>query len=222
MPRRVVLFDLDGTLIDSAPDIEAAINRMLATAGRPPLDLAAIKTMIGDGAAILVERALDATGGRPAPAAEARLLRGFMADYEANATVATAPYPEVPALLADLAARGFRMGMVTNKPEGATRAVLAGFGLAHYFPVVVGGGTLPGVIKPDPRFVRHSLIGLGATAAEAVLVGDSRNDVLSARNAGLPVILRAGGYGPVPAASLDADVVLESLAELPAMIARLA
>lgn len=222
MRRSAILFDLDGTLIDSAPDIQAALNRTLARAGRPPLSLARVKTIIGDGAALLVERALLATGGLPDAETARGLLRQFITDYEANATLATAPYPEVPALLADLAGDGFRMAMVTNKPEGATRAILEGFGLARYFPVVIGGNTLPGVIKPDPRFVQHALEALGATAAEAVLVGDSRNDVLSARAAGLPVILRAGGYGPHAAHSLGADLVLDTLVDLKAAIARLA
>jgi phosphoglycolate phosphatase len=218
MPKAVV-FDLDGTLVDSAPDIRAAINKLLGEEGRRTLALDEVTGMIGDGATKLVERAFGATGGRPKAESAARLTARFLAFYDGHATDTTRPYPGVPETLALLREQRWSLGICTNKPEQATREVLCGLGLARHFGVVVGGDSIAGVRKPDPRLLLAVVEGLGAAPAEAVMVGDNANDVLAARAAGVPVIVRAGGYTRVPTSELGADVVIEAFAELPAALA---
>ncbi|MBI4184044.1 MAG: phosphoglycolate phosphatase [Proteobacteria bacterium] len=219
--RPVLLFDLDGTLIDSAPDLAASLNHLLAGLGRGALALPAVTAMVGDGAAKLVERGLAATGGPPAAGPGlAELVARFLAHYERHATVLTRPFPGVAATLAGLAAAGYRAGVCTNKPERATRTILAGLGLARFFAAVGGGDSFP-VKKPDPGHVTALLGLLDARPAEAVMVGDSANDVAAARAAGLPVVAVSYGYTPLPAATLGADAVIERFADLPAALARL-
>ncbi|MBL8658670.1 MAG: phosphoglycolate phosphatase [Rhodospirillales bacterium] len=213
-----VVFDLDGTLIDSAPDLRTALNRLLAAEGRRPLALAEVVAMIGDGAARLVERAFAATG-EPAGATVSELTRRFLALYEPHAADETRPVEGVPEALAALRTAGLRLGICTNKPERATWTVLRALGLADHFTAVVGGDSVPGARKPDPAMVFAVLERLGANPSEAVMVGDSGNDVAAARAAGLPVIVRAGGYTAIPAAALGADRVIDDVADLPAAIA---
>ena len=215
---KAVIFDLDGTLVDSAPDIQVAINKLLAEEGRRPLTLEEVSAMIGDGAPKLVERAMEATGGGDAPEDLPTLTRRFLGFYEGHTTDLTRPYPGVPEALERLRSAGVRMGICTNKPERPTRELLRDLRLAPYFQAVFGGDTVAGVKKPDPRLIHAVLDALGARPAEAVMVGDAANDVAAARAAGIPVILRAGGYTRVPAKELDADRVITDFLELPEAI----
>ena len=219
VPFAAVIFDLDGTLVDSAPDIRAVLNAVLEEDGRPQLDLGAVIAMIGDGAGKLLERALNATGGVPAEGI-ASLLGRFRERYDAEPTVLTRPYPQVPEVLAVMQAAGVRLGVCTNKPEPATIGTLNALGLADYFGAVVASGTLAGgITKPDARMLTATLDALGVARGEAaVMVGDAINDVKVARNAGLPVVLRAGGYTVTPAEQLGADAVFADFADLPATL----
>lgn len=223
LPFAAVIFDLDGTLVDSAPDIRAVLNAVLEEDGRPQLDLGAVIAMIGDGAGKLLERALNATGGVPAEGI-APLLRRFRERYDAEPVVRTRPYPQVPEVLAAMQAGGIRLGVCTNKPEAATLGTLKAVGLDGYFGAVVASGTLPGgVTKPDARMLHATLAALGVVPGEAaVMVGDAINDIKVARNAGLPVVLRAGGYTVEPADRLGADAVFTDYADLPATLDTLA
>ena len=216
-----IVFDLDGTLIDSAPDLRSALNVMLRQEGRRGLLLEEVTRIVGDGVGVLVERALGLTGAMPSPEDTVRLTARYVAIYEGMAADQTRPYPGVPETLAQLRSAGFKLGICTNKPERATRAILSDLDLDRYFAAVAGGDTVPGIRKPDPRHLRAVVAGLGAMPEMAIMVGDSVNDVKSARAAGMPVIVRAGGYGPVPAVELGADVVIEHFAELPDAIGRL-
>ncbi len=218
---KAVVFDLDGTLIDSAEDLCVALNRLLAEEGLRPLALAEVVPMIGDGAAKLVERALAAAGGKPFAGALPALTRRFLAHYEPHAAERTRAIPGAAEALAALAARGLALAICTNKPEQATRRILAALDLERHFAAVIGGDSVPGRPKPDPAMVLAAVDRLGVAAHEAVMVGDARNDVLAARAAGLPVLLRRGGYTGVPAEDLDADAVFEDFAELAAAIAAL-
>lgn len=217
---RAVVFDLDGTLVDSAPDLRVAVNRMLAEHGRRALGLDEVIGMIGDGATKLVERALAASGG---PAGDlAAHTRRFLDFYEGNAADATRPYDGVPETLAALHGAGMALGVCTNKPETATLEVLRDLDLAHWFAAVIGGDSLDGVRKPDPRALLAAVARLGTSPEHAVMVGDNANDVGAARAAGIPVIVRAGGYTRTPAADLGADAVIDAFAALPAALAALA
>lgn len=219
---RSIVFDLDGTLIDSAPDLRRAVNRLLASEGRAPVDLDAVTGMIGDGAQKLVERAFAATGGGLDRYDLAELTARFLAFYEGHATKLTLPYPGVVETLQRLRSAGLTLGICTNKPEAPTREILRGLDLDGYFAAVFGGDSLDGVRKPDPRLLLAVLDALGYEPGEAVMVGDNANDVAVARAAGVPIILRAGGYTRTPAADLGADDVIVSFADLPEALARLA
>ncbi len=217
---KAIVFDLDGTLVDSAADLHVAINKLLAEEGRRALTLDEVIGMIGDGAAKLVQRAFHAAGGaQEEDALQPRTAR-FLSFYEGHATDSTRPYPEAPAVLAALRDENWSLGVCTNKPERAACEVLRDLDLARFFDAVVGGDSLEGVKKPDPRLLLAVLQRLGASSAEAVMVGDNANDVQVARAAGVPVIIRAGGYTRVPAVSLGADVIIQTFAELPAAIAQ--
>jgi len=211
MPRCLVL-DLDGTLVDSAPDLAAAVNRLMVTRGFAPFTLAEVTAMVGDGVRVLIERAFAARGATPDEAAHA----SYAADYGANFAVATRPYPGTEAALRLLSAEGWRMAVCTNKPEAMARAVLSATGLAGFFAAVGGGDSFPAK-KPDPAHLRATLAAAGATPARAVMVGDHRNDILAATGAGVPGVFAAWGYGPVAMAE-GAVAVAGNFAELPTIV----
>lgn len=218
MSAGAILFDLDGTLVDSVADLAAAVNALLEEQSRPPLPLPAVTRMVGDGTTALVRRALAASGLEGVPFAP--LLQRFLVLYEANATRLTRPYPGVPEELARLAAAGCRLALCTNKPERATRAVLDDLGLAHFFAAVIGGDSLP-ALKPDPAPLLAALSRVDAPAARAVMVGDHRNDVAAARGAGVAAVLARYGYGAATLGDLCPDAAIDGFGELPAALARL-
>lgn len=209
---RAVVFDLDGTLIDSVPDIHAAANRMLVGLGREPLDLARVASFVGNGVAKLVERCIDATGGG---GDDLRLaaFQAFRADYEANAAVLTRPFDGVPGALDALAGMGCALGICTNKPVVPTNAVLAALGLAERFGAVVGGDSLA-VMKPDPAPLRHCLERLGADPEATLFVGDSETDAATAGAAGLPFALFTRGYRKAPVEDFDTVLAFDDFAAL--------
>ncbi len=211
--RRAVLFDLDGTLVDSAPDLAGALDTLLASHGRAPVGVAAARAMIGDGAAKLVERGFCATGGLTAPLDA--LVPAFMSLYEGRIAAQTRPFPGVVATLARLAGAGIGLGVCTNKPDRATAALLGALDLARFFAVAVGGD---GKRKPDPQPVRRALSALGATPGEALFVGDSAIDVAAARATGLKVVVVAFGYARIPVRELGADAVIDRFDELPGLL----
>lgn len=209
-----VVFDLDGTLIDSAPDIAAALNRTLARHGLPGLQVGQVAAMVGDGARVLLARAFAAHKVSPAAAALDDATAGYLADYAANSLVATAPYPGVVPTLAALRQAGWRMAVCTNKPEAAARAILAGLGLDPF--AAIGGGDSFPVRKPDPGHLSATLAVAGMT--QAIMVGDHHNDILAARGCGLKVVWASWGYA---AADPGADLAAESFAALPGLLASL-
>jgi len=216
---KAVLFDLDGTLIDSLPDIAAAANRLLAAEGRAPLTPAEVRPMIGDGAGRLVERVFAARGGLPGPALAPYLAR-FVADYEKRAADLTRPFPHVAETLAGLKAEGIRMAVCTNKPSGATALALGTLGLADFFDVVVGGDDAP-ALKPDPRHLLAAVERLGTSVGDTAMVGDSANDVLAAKAAGIPCVAVSFGYLRGPVGDLGADAVIDDFRDLPRALAAL-
>ena len=188
---RALIFDLDGTLIDSEPDLRATLNRLLADRGLSPLDAATVRSMIGDGARMLVQRAFAAHHRSAGPAE----YGDFLQDYEANAAVATVVYPGIESTLSTLSAAGHKMAVCTNKPEQAARNVLEALRLAAFFAAVVGGDGPHR--KPDPRPLSQALAALGET--DGVMIGDHRNDMAAAQALNLPFIHAAWGYGEVEA-----------------------
>jgi phosphoglycolate phosphatase len=203
------IFDLDGTLIDSAPDLRAALNRVLAARDLPQLSGNELQSMIGDGAKALVERGFLARGRQASP----EDLADFLADYEENATVETVVYPGMMAALEQLVAGGHRLGVCTNKPDAAAAIILQNLGLRKFFQVLVGGDSTP-FRKPDPRHLAGAVTALGG--GRAVMIGDHENDMAAARGLGLPSIFAAWGYG-----TAQGTHTAHLAAELPAIVASL-
>jgi phosphoglycolate phosphatase len=207
-----ILFDLDGTLIDSGQDLAAAINRTLRSLGLSTLPAAEIISFVGDGIRKLVERTLARTG-RGDLEETIQLVR---ADYRAHCLDRTTAFPGIAALLRDLPPA--RVGVVTNKPVEFARAVIAGLDLAAALPVVVGGDETP-ALKPDPGPIALALARLGAPAGRGIMVGDSVNDIQAGRAAGLRTC--GVGWGFDAGASLDScapDHRVATVAELRALL----
>ncbi len=220
MPRIALAFDLDGTLIDSAPDLRTALNRLLTELDRPPVTLAQVKSFIGDGVRLLVGRALAATGDEAPEDETARHVARFLDIYEAIPATPAQLYPGVVETLARLKTDGFRLGLCTNKPQQATEILLPQLGLGGLFDCVVGGDALP-VRKPDAGHLRAVLDRLGGTQASSVMIGDNENDAAVAAGCGVPFIAMAYGYPRVPVTELGAAIVLERFADLPDALKRL-
>lgn len=213
-PRvRALVFDLDGTLIDSAPDIAKAINHILMQDGRPPLSLDTVKTLIGDGAGVLVERAYGLSGPKPDADTLMRLTERFVEHYAALPADPDTVFPGVRDMLAELSADGIRLGLATNKPGLATRKLLSELDLDRHFTAVAAGDSLP-YRKPDGRHLAWVIGQLGATAATTVMVGDNANDVAVARAVGCPVVAVSFGYPRMPIADLGADIVIDRFSDL--------
>jgi phosphoglycolate phosphatase len=215
-----VVFDLDGTLVDTAPDLHAHLNEMLAELGRPDLALDEVRPMIGDGGRKLLLRGLEASGGIPAGFDLEAVFAEFLRRYTARPLRFGAPYDGVLPILETLARTGVKRGICTNKPQAPTDRLLALLGLDRHFSVVIGGDSLP-VRKPDPGHIGAVLERLGADPARAVMVGDSANDVMAAEATGVPCVLVSFGYATVPARELGAARVIDRMDELPAALASL-
>jgi phosphoglycolate phosphatase len=201
-----IVFDLDGTLIDSLPDIAASVNLALARHGFPPLPPLQIETMIGDGAKMLLIRAFAASGGEMTEAD----LNVFIEHYTAHATDATTPYPGMVETLQTLHQAGHQLGVCTNKPAIAAREILVQLDLAKFFANVTGGDTTP-YKKPDPRHLAATLAALGD--GPAVMIGDHYNDIAAAAGCAIPAIFAAWGYGHA-----DSPHIAQTAADLPGII----
>ena len=186
----LLVFDMDGTLVDSVPDIAAAVNRMLAARGLGPLSEPAITVMVGDGLAPLITRAFAAVG---APEDEAA-AGDYLADYESNVCVNTRLFAGMRDALATLQSAGWRLAVCTNKPERAAHLLLDALGVAGLF-TAVGGGDSFGFHKPDPRHLAATLARAGATPDRALMIGDHRNDVHAALGCGVKALFAGWGYG---------------------------
>jgi phosphoglycolate phosphatase len=208
-----LIFDLDGTLADTAPDLLAATNAVLAARGRPKLDLDHLRHMVGFGAVALITQAMAASG---APAAEGdmpALVEIFLDHYRRHIADGTRLFPGVPETLAALKQDGARLGVLTNKPQELTDLLLPRLGIGEMFSAVYGAGRKP-YTKPDPRIFRDVVAELSGAGA-AVMIGDSITDLNTARAASAPCILMSYGFTPVPAKELGADAVLDEFGQLP-------
>ncbi|MBZ6075813.1 phosphoglycolate phosphatase [Microvirga puerhi] len=214
-PVKAILFDLDGTLVDSARDLQSATNALLAGEGLREISLGETKAMVGDGVTKLVERALLATGGDVTRLAA--LTRRFLEIYEANPARHTRSYPGVQGVLEDLHRCGLRLGVVTNKPLVATMDILKALGLADFFGVVVAGDVLA-ERKPHPAPLLHALERLDISPGEALMVGDNYHDVQAARAAGMRIIAVTYGYSHKPHSDLGADALIATMPDLLAIL----
>lgn len=193
MALSAVIFDLDGTLVDTAPDLHAATNHVLATLKRPPITLEQVRAFVGHGARALIARGCAATGDPVDPRAIETLYQEFIIYYAANIAANSKPYPGVPALLEKCQGAGIALGVCTNKLESLSQQLLGALGMQKYFAAVVGPDTI-GIAKPDPRPYQETLSRLGKDAAASVMVGDSETDIRTGQNARVPVIAVSFGY----------------------------
>jgi phosphoglycolate phosphatase len=214
------IFDLDGTLVDTAPDLLDALNALMVRERRRTFARKEIDHMVGRGAEVLIEEAFRRSGAPMAPSRIEGLLADYLVEYHARLAAKSRPYPGVVETLEALQAQGAPMGVLTNKPREMTEELLPSLRLSRFFGAVYGAGKRP-YIKPDPRLFAEILAELGGSKKSAVMVGDSVTDVKTARNAGVPVILLSYGYTPEPAATLRADAVLDRFSDVPAAAAML-
>jgi phosphoglycolate phosphatase len=209
-----IAFDLDGTLVDTAPDLVGSLNAILAEESLPALPFDEVRLMVGRGARALLERGF-AAAGAPLDAEHAPpLVQRFIDLYLTRIADESAPFPGVVETLTDLKAAGARLVVCTNKLTHLSVALLDATGLTPFFDAVVGADSAPAA-KPDGRHVAAAVAAVGGDVARAVMVGDSINDALGARNAGVPSVLVSFGYTEDPVETLGGDLVVHSFLDVP-------
>ncbi len=214
--RGTIIFDLDGTLVDSAPDLADALDALLAERGHAPLGLEHTRQLIGHGVGELVRKGLQVRGETLDAPSLASAVKGFLGHYTPNLSRRSYPYPHTVETLTDLAADGWRLVVCTNKLEASARKLLSDHGLLRFFALVAGPDTF-GVAKPDPAHLLHCL----PKGGPAIMIGDSEPDILAAKAAHLPVIAVAWGYAQRPVADMAPDAVAQSMQNIPALVAQL-
>ena len=212
-----IIFDLDGTLVDSAPDLHGATNHVLTSIGRSPVSLDQVRHMVGFGAKRLIELGLEATGGAGEHDAAA-LLPVFLTYYRAHIADGSRLFDGCHDMLADLQSAGFGLAICTNKPMVLTTPLLETLGIDHFFGAVTGGDSFA-FKKPDGRHVFETAALLEGDS-RALMVGDSINDIAAAKNAGLPSVAVSFGYTDIAPADLGADCVIDALSALPGLVCR--
>jgi phosphoglycolate phosphatase len=214
MAAPIVVFDLDGTLVDTAPDLVATLNVIFAREGLPPVAYDAARNMVGGGARLMIERGLAAEARRRPPAEVDRLVADFIEHYAADIADHSRPFPDLERALDDLAAEGCRFAVCTNKLEWLSVRLLDALGLTHRFEAVCGADTF-GVQKPRPEPLWRTIERLQGQFGDAVMVGDSGNDINTARAAGISVVAVDFGYSETPIHELKPDRVIGTFAHLP-------
>ena len=214
---RTVVFDLDGTLVDTAPDLINALNFILEREGMPPVPLHAARTMIGAGARKLIERGLELDGRVTSVEDISRLTNDFIDYYADHIADASRPFEGLESALDDLSGRGYRFAVCTNKLEWLSKLLLDQLGLSARFAAICGADTF-GVSKPDPAILRQTIALAGGQLSSAIMVGDAGPDIGVARRAGIPVIGVEFGYTEVPIADLKPDRLINHMSELPAAV----
>jgi phosphoglycolate phosphatase len=223
MAGPTLIFDLDGTLVDTAPDLRGALNAVLVREGRRPVNHADLRHLVGHGAPVMLEEAFKMTGEAADAVRLPGLIDEYIAHYKKHVAVASRPFPGVEKTLRELSKMGSPLGVLTNKPQELTDLLLDKLDLTHYFAAIYGAGRMS-YTKPDAR-IFHDVVrdtaGADVDPQRAIMVGDSITDVQTARAAKAKVILVSYGYTPEPAETLGADAVTDDFAEIPALVHRL-
>ena len=208
-----VVFDLDGTLVDTAPDLIETLNVVFTRDGLPPLDYAAARDMIGGGARRMIESALKLQGRGLTEGVVDRLFADFIVHYGAHIADRSQPFPGLDAALDRLASRGCQFAVCTNKLESLSRLLLEALGLSRRFAAICGQDTF-GMQKPDPEILRRTIRAAGGALQRAVMVGDSGTDIATARAAGVPIVAVDFGYSETPVRELGPDRVISHFDQL--------
>jgi len=216
-PHPTIVFDLDGTLVDTRDDLVATLNAILVADGMQPVPSDKVIGMVGSGSRVLIESAFAYEGRTLTPDRLDRLLASFLAYYDEHIVDASRPYPGTEAMLARFADAGWLLAVCTNKYEAPAKKLLGLLGLEHWFAAITGQDTF-GFRKPDPRHLTETVRLAGGEPVRAVMVGDSATDIDTARAAAIPVVAVTFGYSTVPVASLRPDRVIDRFSELYATV----
>ena len=217
MTAPTIVFDLDGTLVDTAPDLIATLNTILGGEGLPPVAFAAARNMVGGGARHMIESGLRAEGLTPVAAEVEHMVGQFIEHYAAHIADRSRPFPGVEAALDELVRGGCRLAVCTNKLEWLSRRLLDALGLTERFAAICGADTF-GVQKPDAAILHGTVARAGGHSGSAIMVGDAITDIAVARAAGIAVIAVDFGYSETPVAALAPDRIVSSFARLPAVV----
>lgn len=212
-PPPLVIFDLDGTLLHTGPDLVASLNHAIADAGLAPVDLSDLDHLVGQGGLAMIGRALALRQHETTPAETKRLHGLFLEHYESNMPGRSAPYPGLIAALDLLEAEGFRFAVCTNKSEALAVRLMQALSLEHRFAAILGGDSVTHR-KPDGRHILATIERAGGQREKSIMIGDSSNDIVAARDAGIAAIGVPFGYSEVAIRTLDPDHVLEDYAAL--------
>lgn len=220
MAALTVVFDLDGTLVDTAPDLIETLNIVFAREGLPPVEYAAARNMIGGGARKMIESALELEGGPSSGGKVDRMFADFVAYYAAHVADKSQPFPGLNAALDQLSARDCRLAVCTNKLEGLSRLLLDALDLTRRFSAICGQDTY-GIQKPDPEILRLTIHAAGGDVQRAVMVGDSGTDIATAHAARIPVVAVDFGYSQTPINELGPDRLISHFDQLLAAVVEL-
>ncbi|MFQ5534402.1 MAG: phosphoglycolate phosphatase [Sphingomonadales bacterium] len=215
-----IIFDLDGTLVDTAPDLTKALNHVLKSLGRDDVRENQVRHMVGLGGRKLLECGLAITGETPAASDIDALLARFLEYYSQNLSVFSTVFPGAIEILTELQDQGVKLGICTNKPIAFSHRLVHALGLGDFFPVILGSDSVKRR-KPDPDHLWQTIDQLGASRARSVMVGDSENDVRTAKAARVPVVAVTFGYSHIAPEKLGADAIISDFHDLPAVLADL-
>jgi phosphoglycolate phosphatase len=218
MPTPTIVFDLDGTLIDTAPDLVDTLNVVFAREGLPPVPYDTARNLIGGGARAMIARGIEAEGRVLTPAKLEQLFADFIAYYAEHVADRSQPFPGLVDALDMLASRGHRFAVCTNKLERLSLLLLNQLKLADRFAAICGQDTF-GMQKPDPEVLRRTIAAAGGIPQQAIMIGDSLTDIRTARAAGIPVIAVDFGYSEKPVSEFAPDRIISHFSQLPASIA---
>jgi phosphoglycolate phosphatase len=217
MAASTIIFDLDGTLVDTAPDLIATLNVVFAREGLPPVDYDTARNLIGGGAKAMIARGIESEGRSLEPAKVDQMFTDFIAYYAEHIADHSQPFPGLVDALDTLAANGSRFAVCTNKLEGLSVLLLEKLKLADRFEAICGQDTFK-IQKPDPEILRRTIAAAGGSLERSIMIGDSETDIRTARAAGIPVVAVDFGYSESPVTEFAPDRVISHFAQLPGAV----
>jgi phosphoglycolate phosphatase len=220
MPPLTVVFDLDGTLVDTAPDLIDTLNKVFEREGLAPVDYRVARNLIGGGARRMIENGLRLEGRSVTKPELDRMVGDFIADYSAHIADRSRPFPGLNSALDRLVEHGHRLAVCTNKLENLSRLLLDALGLTKRFSAICGQDTF-GIQKPDPEILRRTIASAGGDPVRAIMVGDSETDITTARAANIPVVAVDFGYSERPVGEFGPDWLISHFDQLPAIVLEL-